>query len=785
MITMMTQTAGPFSEWLRRRRKALDLTQTDLARLVGCSAVLIAKIEAGERRPSKQIAGLLAEHLDVPIAQREQLVQFARGGALGPATAGAVAPALAAPQASVTPVVVAAPVRAAVELPHPPHRLIGRERDLARVEALLAEGARLISIVGPGGMGKTHLAVEVARRRQLPEAYFVALASAEGPTLAGAAIAAAIGVEYHDRDRIGSLARQLAGRPVLLILDNVEHLLTAGDGAGGGLADLIAALLGVAPELRVIVTSRERLALQHEWVVDLAGLAEAASGSELFIEMARRVQFAFSPDHAERQAIAQICRMVGGLPLAIKLAAAWTSTLSCAEIAAELGRSPDLLASSTRDIPARHRSIRAIFEQTWAMLGHAERGVLARIALFRAGCTREAATFVARARLPQLAGLVQKSLIWRGDEGRYDLHPLVRHYSSEQLAGFPDAAEVRQRFVDYHLALAAQANEAILGPEQVAWVQLLDREHDNLRAALELALAADEAGPATPVRCERGARLCAALMRYWRVRGHFRESIAWAARYLARGDYPEGVRARLLTGASRNAGSLDDWALARSYAEQALAIRRRDSDPAGTAHALLVLGEAEEDLLDYQAARAHLEEALAIFTRLDDEQGLSLARNALANVLFDLGDTAGARQLHLSSLAHEQARGGRLAVAISQANIGLIDILGDDHAGGLRRCREALAVFAEIGNQAGMIFALEGIAAVTGLRGRPAAAARLFGYTDQLRESIQMPVSPANRAYHERFLAMAQGDLAPPQFGVERLAGRRLSEGEALGLARG
>lgn len=747
----MTQTPLSFAEWLRQRRKAFDLTQAELARQVGCSAVLVAKLESGERRPSRQIAALIAEHLEVPEAEREAFVQFARG----------LAPAAPAPRPAAPAPLPPAP------LPIPPTRLFGRTAELERIAELLAgpEG-RLVTITGPGGVGKTRLALEVAHRIAPRAARFVSLAPVESVELVAPAIAAALGQPLQPAaDPAEALAAALYGRGALLVLDNLEQLLADSTDQGDQLAALLSGLLQRTPDLRILATSRERLSLSGEWVIDLSGLGggDDDAAVELFVEAARRLQAGYAPASSERAAIKEICRAVGGLPLAIELAAAWVGTLSPAEIAAELARSIDILATQARDLPARHRSIRAAFDHSWRMLRDEERAALARLSLFHDGFTREAAAYVARANLSLIAALLQKSLLRRAGAGRYDLHPLVRRLSRERLV---EDATVSLRYIDYYLGLAALGHEELSGQSQREWLDLLAAEHANLRGALELAWRQGMA--------ERGARLGVALQRFWKLRGHYREGLAWADRLLGLPGAPTSVRAQLLEGASRFAGALDDWSRAVELAGQALALRRADpaTDRASLAQALLALGEAEHDILDYAGAQAHIEEAVALLADLDDAPALSAARNALANVLYDIGDEAGALRIHAESLALDLARGDDNASAITRTNIGLIAALSGDAAAATEALSLALRNFVELGNRSGIIFSLSGIAALAGQAGRQAAAARMLGAADTLRELIQFPISPSNRPHFERLETLARAGQDPEAFAAARRAAR-------------
>src|SRR5581483_223515 len=318
--------------------------------------------------------------------------------------------------------------------------------------------------------------------------------------------------------------------------------------------------------------------------LDLGGLpvpAEASAALEaygataLFLQTARRARAGFAPDAAARGAIVRICRALGGHPLGIELAAAWAHVLSCAEIEAELAASLELLASTAQDLPERHRTIRAVFDSSWRLLTEDERQTLCRLSVFRGGFERAAAAQVAGAALPRLAGLLNHSLLARGPGGRFELHELVRQYAGEQLRAVGELAEVAGRHIGYYCALVEQADVHMKTPDEAAWLERLEQEHDNLRAAIERAL---ELG-----RVEQGAAIGAVLRWFWYIRGHVGEGREWIERVLRAADahgttLPPRVRARLCQGAGIFADEAGAYAHAEMRYAEAVALFRQLGD---------------------------------------------------------------------------------------------------------------------------------------------------------------------------------------------------------------
>jgi predicted ATPase/class 3 adenylate cyclase len=377
-------------------------------------------------------------------------------------------------------------------LPLPRTSFVGRASELEAVDRLLEDPeCRLLTLVGPGGAGKTRLALEAAARRvdRYPHGvHFVQLVSVASPEFLAPAVAEsiqfAVDAVHSGFSAKDQLLDYLTERATLLVLDNFEHLV---EGAG-----LLSEVIERAPHVKLLATSRERLNVQSEWVFDVEGLGLAENGTgsapavHLFVERAAQVVPGFALDEAGYTQALRVCRLVGGMPLGIELAASWVSVLSCDEIAHEIEGNIDFLATSMRDVPERHRSLRAAIDQSWRLLTDEQRSAFSRLSVFRGSFDRSAAVAVTGADLRLLSELVSKSLLRRPDFGRFELHELLRQYAAEQLRSSPaEEADARERHADHYAAMLLDRQRALMGPEFAVARDELRGELDNLRAATE------------------------------------------------------------------------------------------------------------------------------------------------------------------------------------------------------------------------------------------------------------------------------------------------------------
>jgi predicted ATPase/DNA-binding SARP family transcriptional activator len=677
-------------------------------------------------------------------------------------------------------------------LPMPLTPFVGREHELAAIVARLQQPAsRLLTLVGPGGMGKTRLAIETGCTclDLFPDGVcFVALAALSRPDALAATIATALGLHIEGEPR-QALSQFLHPRQQLLILDNFEHLLPSAfpadeqaDASTG--IDLIVELVQTAPRLRVIVTSRIHLNLHSEYryVVDglsfdaSAALAQAreCSAVQLFVQHAARVQAGFTLNEANLAAVLRICQLVEGMPLALELAASWVELLAPAEIADEIARSVDFLASDWQDLPSRQRSMRAVFEWSWRLLNADEQRFFSRLAVFRGGFTRDAAEAVTSASLGMLTSLRRKLLL-RLDtsdpaEGRYEIHELLRQFAAERLRDQEgDATALHERHAGYYLLLAT---DVLSGPIQAGDLMKLDREHDNLRAALNWAWERGE--------LELGLRLATALWPFWQRRSHLSEGRRWLEGFLAVARLttvaPE-LRVLALTGAGWLATEQNDFAQAVGFFVEAQAIDQALGRSDRAAGVLAQRGILARGQGQYREATALLEEGLALARAASDRASIAYALFRLGLVTRERGDYTRAEALYHECLAAYQVLGDRSGYGF--ALLGLGDI-GRDQGDAVQievYCQQAQAVGGEMGQHIITGFALNNLALAAAMRGELASAAALAD------EALALFVTQGIRGGVLEVL-VTKGRIAIDQ-GDTLLAQALLAEGLARGWPSG
>jgi predicted ATPase/class 3 adenylate cyclase len=632
-------------------------------------------------------------------------------------------------------------------LPCQPTPFLGREQQVAEVADLLRRGdTQLVTLIGPGGTGKTRLALQAAAELLedfVDGVYFVDLAPLMDPKLVPGAIAAALSVREEGGSQIHERLRDvLRPKTLLLVLDNFERLTKAGH--------FVSALLAACPGLHVLATSRVPLhvrAERHYPVPPLtlpesvessdAGAIARSEAVQLFVERAQaaRPDFALTPGNAP--VVAEIVRRLDGLPLAIELAAARIRLLPPAALLERLERRLTLLTGGPQDAPARQRTLRDEINWSYDLLAADEQDLFRRLAAFVGGFTLAAAEAVAGRDgeldvFAGLASLVDSSLVRQADhdrEPRFAMLETIREYGLEQLDAMRDAATVRRAHADFFLKLAEEAEQVLTGPEQVFWLDTLGAEHDNLRAALSTSVDGQD--------LDTARRLAGALYRFWRVRGHLSEGRAWLERLLPGSeDASPSVRARLLDGAGLLAAAQGDRARAEAMHGAAAPLWAGMGERSAEARSLAYLGQAADAQGDHDRAVGLHERAVALFREAGDDQGAAASLGDLGAVAYDRGDLDRAEELHQESLRLLRSLGDERGVAIGLMSLGLVALAREDHAHALALGEEAAALWRALGDDQALALTLGNVGFAVEHLGQAERAEALHGDALSLLEAV-------------------------------------------------
>jgi predicted ATPase/DNA-binding XRE family transcriptional regulator len=817
-----------FGEWLRRQRKARGLTQEQLALQISCSTSALKKIEAEERHPSTQIVEQLAEIFDIPPDERKAFLHFARGDW----------------QSAPTEIKQWLPWHPSTDSPasNLPARLtslIGREKEITNVfEYLSKEDIRLVTLIGPPGIGKTRLSTEVARAALsgFPGGvFFIALAPLDDPNLIAPTICQTLGLlEAIDPFPLSRLEKGIGDRKLLLVLDNVEHLIEEA-------ATLVSHLLPACPGLKILATSREALRVLGEWVYSVPPLkvpqvnsfiametVSQFSALTLFAERARAARSDFVLNANNIKTVALICARLDGLPLAIELIAARARFMSPQTLLTKLNDPFVFSADDVRALSARQKTLHNAISWSYNLLTEPERILFRRLGIFVGGFTFDAAKAVCG--LGELDGkdifdllgrLIDKSLVVvegvsTRNETRYSLLETIREYTFAKLNQSEEVTSVCLRHLSFFAEMVEEAERNFKGALRAGWYHRLDRELDNLRAALTWFEGTNYA--------EIRLRFAAGLWRYWKSRGQSSEGRRHLQRTLE--SLPPGPTrqtaacARALSAAGSLAYYEGDLSYSEQSRQEALAIFRNLGDTVGIADCLNGLGNTAISQGNYDAARGFYEESLTMRRDLGDTWGvarllgnlgllayfqmdyaqayslhsesLTLFRElrddeSIANELVNLGDVA-LHQAELSSALafykESAAISGGLkdqwGFAYAIMGIANVDFEQGDFSKASSLYRECLSIFLEDADQIGLPYALESVAALAVMKNQPEKAARIFGAADALRKSTNSPMPLPNSSAYQKNISVLQQQLAPSKFEAMWREGQAMTMKQAV-----
>jgi predicted ATPase len=679
-------------------------------------------------------------------------------------------------------------------LPYQLTSFVGREQEMEQLEELVL-AHRLVTLTGAGGAGKTRLAIEVASRLidAFPDGvWLVELATLSDPPLVPQAAAQALGVkEQPARPVIETLGDYLASKKLLILLDNVEHMLE-------GCAHLVDSIVRRSPDITVLVTSRERLGMTGELTYRVPSLTvpgtsetmtpETASryeGVRLFVERAKLVHpFDLTAQNASY--VASICTRLDGMPLAIELAAPRLRSLSVDELSERLDQRFAVLVDGSRAALPRHRTLRSMLDWSYDLLTEREQAMLRRVAVFAAGWTLESAEQVCSGNgidasdvIKQLTSLVDKSLVLTDElvgATRYRMLETVRQYAQHRLRDSGEESQWRSSHLACFVALGAAFNREVIGAKQQTWLARIASEHDNLRAALAWSI---EASPLD------GLGLAVALDTFWRIRGFLAEGREWFARLLdvVPTDLRTRLRARGLYAAALFATLQGDYAAGKGLLQESLMIFREIDDPRNVAYALDSLAYLAIEQGEYSEAEARAREAAELLRARGSREGLCFTLIHLAIALRWRGEWVAAHESYEQSLVIARELGTPWEIGTALREIGLAECEEGHPDLALKHLAEAMAILHGLGDRPGVIESLEGLAAVAAATAAPQRAARLWGAADALQQEMGGARSVNQRIFYERQVQPVRAILTDEAFDQAWEEGRAMSLENAVRYA--
>lgn len=719
-------------------------------------------------------------------------------------------------------------------LPQPPTTLVGRLREVNEVVAMFASGAQLVTVTGPAGVGKTRFALAVGH--QIADSYAdgaaaISLVGVTDPDMLPQAIARGLGVrDEGDRLLLDRLTGFLRHREILLLIDNFEHLVEA--------APIVSLLLSESPGVRLLVTSSIALRVQGEYeypleplavpagdAMDITALAEIEAVC-LFVQRATAVRPDFALTEANAGTIAEICSRLDGLPLAIELAAARSKVLSPADLLQRLDDRFQVLVSPARDVPARQQTLRNAIEWGYNLLQPEEQGLFRALSVFSGGWMLEAAEAVCSGIVPDvldgLASLADQSLVRQREQRdgrmRFFMLETLRDFAAEQLVAEDEQEHYRNAHAGYFASLAGEATDELIGTGYATWLDMLDREHDNIRAAIGWVCATGNGA--------LGIDLGRGLWRYWQTRGYVSEGRRWMEAINAlpgaqeavpgrchflfglgrmlvnHGEYAEASatlrEARQLAietaqpnyeaGSEMQLGSIDllrgDYTSAREHFDTGVALRRQHDDTWGTANALLIRGRLSELEGDLVEARAYFDECRAMFRDIGYAPGEARAIYHLGNLAREEGRLDEAIALYQHALENMREDGQREGIGLVLLNMGLAQSMRGEHSAAARAIAESIGCFQELGTPAWIAACFEVFAQIAADLQHPQLAARIAATAAELRQAKATPIPPIHQQRHDAVLAGLRQELGNEGYVLAWEQGRHLGLDEAIAIVQ-
>ncbi len=796
------------------------MTQEELAEKTGLSVRGISDLERGARRtPQRMTIDLLADALDIPDTERSTWKRARQ------VSAGRTVPTVA---------VLPRPPPSAARLPHPASSLIGRQRETQDVLTLLCDAqVRLVTLTGPGGVGKTRLAIAVTEHIQdsfRDGVAYIPLQSLTNPDLLLAVIAQALKVrEVGDEALIERLVEVLRDKQLLLVFDNFEHLLPA--------AALVSDLLIACPDLSVLVTSRVVLHFYGEYDYFVPPLALPDSthdvqpeqvqdneAMQLFTERGQAANASFSLTAENASTVAAICTRLDGLPLAIELAAARLRMFPPQELLTRLEHPFALLTDGPLDVPARQQTLHNMLEWSYSLLGEEEQQLFAHLAVFRGGWTIEAAEAVSGPVLNALEGLstlVDHSLLTQHEQpdgtARFSMLETIHDFAQERLEEDSDSHAVHARHAEYFTQLAERARTALrAGSDQQYWLACLESEVANLRTAFDSTIVRDD--------IETACRLAVSLEEFWYAHGHGSEGRRWLKLVLDSADsFPVGVRADLKKSLGKLAGDCGDYQEAETFLERAISLYRVADDPMGLASAYEASGDTAQYRGDFERARRQYQqgldiaraariprriagglaglsivewaegngaqaerfasECLQIALENDDQISITMARTFLGFIALAQGDADTAARWAEESIVCARELGDYGYLALGLQLLGYVELESEDYSQAHGHLQESLSSFWVAGEMMLIAHNLEGLASVAVGLGDAVRGVQLLGASARLRQRIGSPIRPPLLGAYNHTVAAARKALDEESFRLAEDDGRSWSLEQAVDCA--